>query len=326
MDKYINDFYFVQHFFIFFGQNLFFEQFWLTLLNKCLDMSTYTMAQIVALTGIKGHTLRKWETRYSFLEPERTNTNIRYYSDSQLKKLLNICVLMRNGLRISKIDKMSDEEIHSSIVDSLMDSKEEDEISILIISMLEMDEIKFDRIIKSQIIKNGLLSTTTNIIYPFLNQVGILWGINKVIPAQEHFVSSLIKQKIFATIDLLPLPPESAPSILMFLPENEHHEIGLLLAYYIAKELGWRVYYLGQNVPTENINQVIEEVNPRAMLTMFVTPTRYSVESKVEDILKQGDIPLFVSGNQILFEKIASKNLIPLSNPDELIAQLNRLS
>ena len=289
-------------------------------------MSTYTMAQIVALTGIKGHTLRKWETRYNFLEPERTDTNIRYYSDSQLKKLLNISVLMRNGLRISKIDKMTDEEIHSSIANSLIDSKEEDEITSLVVSMLEMDEIKFDRIIKSQIIKNGLLSTTTNIIYPFLNQVGILWGINKVIPAQEHYISSLIKQKIFATIDLLPLPQKDAPSIIMFLPENEHHEIGLLLAYYIAKELGWRVYYLGQNVPTNNIKQLIQEINPRAMLTMFITPKKNTIESQVEDILKQGDIPLLVSGNQTLFENIKNRNLIQLLSPEDLITHLNRLN
>lgn len=288
-------------------------------------MSTYTMAQIVALTGIKGHTLRKWETRYSFLEPERTDTNIRYYSDSQLKKLLNVSVLMRNGLRISKIDKMTDEEIHNTIASSLINSKEEDEISTLIISMLEMDEIKFDRIIKSQIIKNGLLSTTTKIIYPFLAQVGILWGINKVIPAQEHFVSSLIKQKIFAAIDLLPLPQKSAPSILMFLPENEHHEIGLLLAYYIAKELGWRVYYLGQNVPTKNIKQVIKEVNPQAMLTMFITPTRHTIQSLIDDIIVHGNIPLFVSGNQTLFENVKNKNLIHLSSPEDLIALLNDL-
>lgn len=288
-------------------------------------MSTYTMAQIVALTGIKGHTLRKWETRYSFLEPERTDTNIRYYTDNQLKKLINISVLMRNGLRISKIDKMTDDEIHDSIETSLIDSKEEDDISALVISMLEMDEVKFDRIIKSQIIKNGLLKTITNIIYPFLHQVGILWGINKVIPAQEHFISSLIKQKIFAAIDLLPLANTGSPAIIMFLPEQEHHEIGLLLAYYIAKDLGWRVYYLGQNVPTENIKHVVEEVNAKAMLTMFITPTRHSPESQLENVLVHDNVPLFVTGNQLLFKDISNKNLIHLSSPEDLINHLNHL-
>ena len=289
-------------------------------------MSTYSIAQIETITGIKAPTLRKWETRYNFFETHRTDTNIRYYSDSQLKKLLNISVLMRNGFRVSKIDKMSEEEIHQTIEDSLVDLKNEDEISALIISMLEMDESKFDKIIKAQILKNGLLSTITNVIYPLLNQIGVLWGINKVIPAQEHFVSSLIAQKIFSSIDLLPIPNKGASSILMFLPDGEHHEIGLLLAYYIAKDLGWRVYYLGQNVPVQNINQVVEEINPTAMLTMLIASTRQNFVTQLDGILAQSKIPLFVSGNPKIFENSVNENLIYLANPEALITQLNSFS
>ncbi|WP_055443719.1 MerR family transcriptional regulator [Lacinutrix himadriensis] len=283
-------------------------------------MSKYTMAQIVTLTGIKAHTLRKWETRYNFLNPERTDTNIRYYSDLQLKKLLNIGVLTRNGYRISKIDKMSDTEIHQTISDKFISGNYEDEISALVVSMLDMDEVAFNEILRTQIVKKGLLATTTELIYPFLNQVGVLWGINKVMPAQEHFISNLIKKKMFAAIDLLAYPHKDAPSILMFLTEGEHHEIGLLLAYYIAREMGWKVYYLGQNVPTENIKQVIEEVGPKLILSMFVTPTEESVSGKIETILAQGDIPLLVSGNPTILEDISQdKRVEYLSHPDELI-------
>jgi len=290
-------------------------------------MSKYTMNQIVTLTGIKAHTLRKWETRYSFLEPDRTDTNIRFYSDEQLKKLLNISVLTRNGYRISKIDKMSEDEIHNTISDKLIDGKQEDEISALVISMLEMDEVQFNDILKSLIIKKGLLATITEVVYPFLNQVGVLWGINKVMPAQEHFISSLIKKKMFAAIDLLPKPQKDKPSILMFLTENEHHEIGLLLAYYIARELGFKVYYLGQNVPTGNIKQVIDEVNPNAMLTMFVTPANDFIKTKVDAIQEQGDIPLLISGNPANLEGIMNnKNITYLSHPNDFIDVLKQLN
>lgn len=288
-------------------------------------MSNYTIAQVVALSGIKAPTLRKWETRYSLFEPHRTDTNIRYYSDSQLKKLLNISVLLRNGFKISKIDKMSDEDIYENIENILIDSNQEDEITALIISMLEFDENKFDKIIKSHIINNGLLTTTTKIIYPLLNQVGVLWGINKIIPAQEHFISSLIKKKMFSGIDLLPLPHRDAPSILMFLPENEHHEIGLLLAYFIARKLGWRVYYLGQNVPTENINAILEEIHLNAMLTMFIVSTQQNFLSITEEILSENDIPMLVSANSEFMENNHSKNLIYLKSPEELINQLEQL-
>jgi len=284
------------------------------------------MNQIVTLTGIKAHTLRKWETRYSFLEPERTATNIRFYSDSQLKKLLNIGVLTRHGYRISKIDKMSENEIHDTIANQLTEGDNENEISAMILSMIELDESKFDDLLKSLIIRKGLLATTTEIIYPFLNQVGVLWGINRVLPAQEHFISSLIKKKMFATIDLLPDPQKDAPSILMFLTEEEYHEMGLLLAYYIARELGFRVYYLGANVPTENIKQVIDTVNPNAMLTMFVAPSENSVESKVQAIIDQGDTTFFVSGNpNNMGSLLNDKRIIYLSHPNNLIEELKKI-
>ncbi|WP_417854353.1 MerR family transcriptional regulator [Xanthomarina gelatinilytica] len=289
-------------------------------------MSVYTMAQIVALTGVKAHTLRKWETRYNFLEPERTDTNIRYYSDKQLKKLMNIGILTRNGYRISKIDKMSDEEIHKHIATTLIESSEEDDISALIISALEMDEVTFDSILKEQIVKRGLLQTTTQIIYPFLNQIGVLWGINKVMPAQEHFVSNLIKKKMFAAIDALPYPKEDAPVILMFLTENEHHEIGLLLAYYMARDLGWKVYYLGQNVPTENIQQVIDIVKPNAILSMFITPTQESIKTKLDAILEQTNVPYWVSGNPAVIEDVMEDDRIGfISKPDDLILKLKQI-
>lgn len=288
-------------------------------------MSNYTIAQVEALSGIKAHTLRKWETRYNLFEPYRTDTNIRYYSDGQLKKLLNISVLLRNGFKISKIDKMSDEDIYETIGHILIDPKQEDEIASLIISMIEMDEIKFDKIIKSQIINNGLLTTTTKIIYPFLNQVGVLWGINKVIPAQEHFVSSLIKQKMYSSIDLLPQPHNDAPSILMFLPEREHHEMGLLLAYFIAKKIGWRVYYLGQDVPTENIKLVVEEIHVNALLSMFVVSTKENFDSIVGELCSQIDVPFLISGNPELLGNVHYDDLIYLKSPEELINQLNLL-
>lgn len=288
-------------------------------------MSRYTMAQIVTLTGINAHTLRKWETRYNIIEPERTDTNIRYYSDSQLKKLLNISLLTKNGFRISKIDKMSETEIHEAVTSQITDENFEVEINALIASMLDMDEASFDRVVKEQIVKRGLLVTTVEIIYPFLNQVGLLWGVDKVMPAQEHFISSLIKKRFFASIDQLPYPKDNAPSILMFLTEYEHHEMGLLLAYYIAREMGWKVYYLGQNVPVINIKQVVNDLKPNAMLTMFVTPIHKTILPKIDDLSSYSDIPLCVSGNpENLEEIIRDERVAYLPRPEDFIEFLKK--
>ncbi|MHA7941992.1 MerR family transcriptional regulator [Formosa sp. 3Alg 14/1] len=287
-------------------------------------MSNYTMAQIVSLTGIKSHTLRKWESRYNFLEPQRTDTNIRYYSDEQLKKLLNISILTRNGFRISKIDKMSETEINEEVSKIVLIGSSEDEVSALILSMITLNEDEFDATINAEILRTGLISTITGLIYPFLAQVGVLWGANKVMPAQEHFISNLIRQKIFSAIELLPKPLPNAPKVLLFLPENENHELGLLLASYIAQNIGWRAYYLGQNVPNENIKMVVDITHPNVMVTMFTTHTKKSVESRLKGLTDELDIPIIVSGYIENPEdlKLISENIHYLFKPDEFIPLL----
>lgn len=291
---------------------------------KLLDMSKYTMAQIVTLTGINAHTLRKWETRYTIIDPERTDTNIRYYSDAQLKKLLNISLLTKNGYRISKIDKMSESEIYEAVTQQVSDDSNIVEINALIASMLDMDESTFDKIVKEQIIKRGLLAATVEVIYPFLNQVGVLWGVDKVMPAQEHFVSSLVKKRFFSSIDQLPYSKEGAPSIVMFLTEYEHHELGLLLAYYIARQMGWKVYYLGQNVPVINLKQVLQDIKPDVMFTMFITPIHKTVLPKVDDLCAYaGKTPLWVSGNPENIEELGNdERIVYLPSPEDLINKL----
>jgi len=288
-------------------------------------MSKYTMAQIVALTGINAHTLRKWESRYTLIDPERTDSNIRYYSDKQLKKLLNVSLLAKNGFKISKIDKMSESEIHTAIANNISVENYELEINALLQATLDMDEKAFDNILKEQILKRGLLTTTLEIIYPFLHQVGVLWGLDKVMPAQEHLVSNLIKKKMLATIDLLPYPNQDAPSIVMFLIEGEYHELGLLLAYYLARELGWKVYYLGQNVPVTNIKQVVENVKPDAMLTMFINPIDKSSFNEVNNLISSSKTELCVSGTEENINKINGANQVTtLLSPTDFIDFLKK--
>tara|TARA_R110002049_G_scaffold46058_4_gene134352 strand:+ start:53 stop:928 length:876 start_codon:yes stop_codon:yes gene_type:complete len=284
-------------------------------------MSSYSMAQVVSLTGINSHTLRKWESRYDFLVPERTDTNIRYYTDAQLKKLLNISILRNQGVRLSAIGKMTDEEIHKMVEDALIESDQDADVKALVLSMINLDEQEFDNIVKSKILKSGILTTFTQVIYPFLHKVGVLWGINKIMPAQEHFVSNLIRQKICSAIDLLPIAPKNAPKIIMFLAEGESHEIGLLLAHFIAKNLGWRVFYLGQNVPHDNVKTMAELVEPNYLLTFFITTTPSLVEEKVFKLSSAAKTPLLFSGSPIDFE--VNNNMVTyLESPKALITIL----
>jgi len=287
-------------------------------------MTNYSMADIVSITGIKAHTLRKWESRYNFIEAKRTATNIRFYTDEQLRKLLNINILTRNGYRISKIDGMSDAQIHEVVSKILLETTPHDDLNALILCMLEMNEIDFNEIMSKNISKHGLLKTITDVLYPFLNHIGVLWRTNKAMPAQEHFISNLIKQKMFSAIDTIPSKDESCPTIVFYLMEVESHEIGLLLANYIAKELGWRTIYLGSNVPLENIKDVLEITKPHLMMTMFTMLRASQIEILISSINKYTTVTLAVSGSGNIENSVETSNqVIYLNNPDEFIKLLN---
>ncbi len=288
-------------------------------------MEMYTMSQVETLSGIKSHTLRVWEKRYDLLKPERSTSNIRYYSDAEVRKLLNIKILLNNGYRISTIDNLSEKDFHAQVLDigSEFSDKFEDDVNRLIISMLELDEAVFNEIFKKNVLSNGLLSTFTNLIYPFLNQVGMLWSTNKTIPSQEHFMSNLIRQKIIAEIDDITISDENAPKIIMFLSEKEDHEIGLLLAYLIAKKMGFRVYYLGQNVPLNNIQQIAKMTGAKIVFSVFTASKGEKYFKNFKQISDNNDTLYLVSGNYNV--DFLSNNIKYLSNPQEFIDQIDKL-
>ena len=294
---------------------------------KKLDMITYSVAQVEALTGIKAHTLRIWERRYDFLKPLRTPTNIRYYTDAQLKKLINFGILVRNGYRVSKLEKMNDDQIFEAVTTILADpdSEDRDEIKGLTLAMLEMNEEEFDNIFERQVIRKGFLRTITEMIYPFLQYVGVLWNTNKAMIAQEHFVSNLIRQKIITAIERLSIPSKSSPAVVFFLLEGEDHEIGLLLANFIAKERGWRTYYLGHGVPLVNIQKVVDLVEPQMLMSMFVVPKPQKMDSFIDAVIGDALIPFVISGNSDNLDALQDRDyLIKISSPGEFVEQLDR--
>ena len=288
------------------------------------------MAQVEALTGIKAHTLRIWEQRYDFLNPSRTSTNIRYFSDVQLIQLVNFGILLRNGYKISKVEKMSQDQVHElvdqilSLADDKRDHNDKEDIKSLTLAMLAMDEFKFDKIFKVHVIRKGLLGTVRDLIYPFLHHIGILWNTQKTMPAQEHFISCLIRKKIISAIDAIPHPSVQAKKIVFFLLEDEHHEIGILLASFIAAERGYKVFYLGQNVPSENIQEVLSITNADFIMSMFVAPKPDKTIIQIQNVLNTTSVPFLISGNTGNFASlIKNDQIIYLEKPESFIDFLN---
>ncbi len=280
-------------------------------------MEQYTIKDLENLSGIKAHTLRIWEQRYSILKPQRTNTNIRYYSAGQLKKILNVSLLNKNGFKISHIDKMTDDEInHKLLTLSSLELVQKKVINELIQHMVEMDADGFEDTLDRNIATIGIEKTMLNIIYPYLEKIGMLWQTNHINPAQEHIVANIIRQKIILAIAHLPHIAhinKPSTSALLFLPEGEHHEITLLFIQYIFKRSGVKVYYLGSSLPIEDVVYSVKLLKPTYLYThVTILNPKQNIESFSQQLLKKTDgVPLLISGRvQNVYHKKTSKRIV----------------
>ncbi len=236
-------------------------------------MSTYSIKDLERLTGIKAHTIRIWEKRYGIVDPSRTDSNIRWYNDEDLKKLLNVSILNRHGFKISRIASLTKNQITQKIMEVVRpESDYLSQIESLVVSMIELNEDRFERILNQSIMKIGFEETLYYVVYPFFEKIGLLWQTGTINPAQEHFISNLIRMKLCVAIDSLPAVTDpKAKKMVLFLPEWELHEIGLLTYYYIARKSGIKVIYLGQNVPYRDLVSVGETLKPDIFGTYFVS-------------------------------------------------------
>ena len=221
-------------------------------------MSVYTIDQLSRISGFNKILIRTWENRYKLFHPQRTKTNIRLYGDDCLIRALNTGILKDRGYKISHISKLSDQEIKSLVYNSeeIISSNVVEYTNRIIEAGITFDEELFNEYVHKAVAEFGLLEVYNTIILPTLERIGILWLTNNIMPSQEHFISELVKQTIISNISFDNKIPDSAPSWLVFLPENEHHEIALLLAKYILKENNQKVIYLGQSVPKESLEIV----------------------------------------------------------------------
>jgi DNA-binding transcriptional MerR regulator len=265
-------------------------------------MSNYSIRDLERITGIKAHTIRIWEKRYGLISPSRTESNIRLYCDEDVKKLLNVSILLKNGIKISRIAGMSQEELSRKIIEvSVVSNGKESQIENLVVAMIDLDENKFEKTLSQAILRHGFERTLYEIVYPFFERVGILWQAGSINPAQEHFITNLVKQKIYVAIDGLGYAPgPDQKKIVLFLAEWELHEIGMLIFDYFLKKAGLKVFYLGQKVPEVDLMAVCDMVRPDYLLTSFSSSVEKEVLLKyiqrIADNYSEGK--LFIAGYQ----------------------------
>jgi MerR family transcriptional regulator, light-induced transcriptional regulator len=291
-------------------------------------MAQYSIKDLEKLSGIQAHTIRIWEKRYHLVTPKRTTTNIRVYTGEDLKPLLNVAVLNHNGLKISKVAKLSDNEMKEKIVQLSADtSNTGNQIESLVAAMVELNEQKFESILNRQIDDLGIDEVFVKIIHPFLVKIGILWQTGNIHPAQEHFVSNIIRKKIFVAIDSLSLKNEGK-KFIVFLPEGEYHEIGLLFYNYLIKKSGFYPVYLGQSVPFKDLAAIQSAYNVEYLVTSFITTLQdFSFSEYVVELSKTfKKQKIFITGD--IIQKLEVKrvpNIVKIKSPEhfkELLAKV----
>lgn len=279
-------------------------------------MSTYSIKDLEQLSGIKAHTLRIWEQRYNLLNPKRTDTNIRFYDDDDLKLILNVALLNDNGYKISKIASMDSEEMRGEVMKLTERTlTHDDQIHALTICMIEMDEERFDKVLSTNILKLGFEQTMMNIIYPFMSKIGVLWQTGAINPAHEHFISNLVRQKLIVAIDGQ-VPSGTGKKFLLFLPEGELHEISLLFASYLIKSKGNKVVYLGQNTPHEDLLTVYKIHEPDYMMTVITTSpsSEYAQEYLNKLAANFSSAKILVTGYQVIGQDFIMPPNVKLMN------------
>ncbi len=241
--------------------------------NKVVREQVFTIKELESFSGIKAHTIRIWEQRYNLLKPDRTDTNIRRYTDHDLKRLLNISLLLNLGYKISGIAKLSDTEIQDAILKSQINhGADQHHQHVLKIAMLNYDEILFNSVIDPFVAQNGIEKTFVEVIIPFLHSIGVMWQADAICPAQEHFISCLIRQKLFSLIEgLKSVPVTKEKTLVLFLPELEIHEISLIMLQHVFKARGYKTIFLGQSVPVDDLVQVYQRLGTVHFVSILTT-------------------------------------------------------
>ncbi|MCR6639676.1 MAG: MerR family transcriptional regulator [Sporocytophaga sp.] len=272
-------------------------------------IASYSIKDLEILTNIKSHTIRIWEKRYGILSPDRSDTNIRRYSNDDLKKLLNVSFLNQHGFKISKIAEMSDLEIRQKVQAlNLGNSEENSLIDSLIVAMIELNEAYFLKIFHAATIRLGFEGIVTEVLYPFFGRIGVMWQTGAINPAQEHFVSNIVRQKLIAATDALSyVPRQDLPAVMLLLPENEMHEMALLFYNYALRSRQYPTIYLGQVVPLDSLERIVQITCPQILLACMTNQMDYS---SIQEMIK--NMAEVFEGNILLTGSALKEYSLPL--------------
>lgn len=296
-------------------------------------MDQFSISQLSQFSGIKPHTIRIWEQRYNALKPHRSEGNTRYYDGSQLRRLLNIVSLSRTGAKISRLCSLNDEELFKLREEyeqnAALNNDYDYFINQLIAGGMSYDETNFDKAFSHCLLRFGLEKTYVEIIHPLLNRIGVMWTTNSMPPSQEHYISNLLRQKMLTAIDSMSPVDKDEEKWLLFLPEDEFHELGLLFSNYFLRSKGKVVIYLGANVPLSSVEHALGDIQIDNLLVFMVH--RYEPENIGAYLTElrriAGKRKIYIAGNGVTLEEMSQdKALVRLSSVEDLEREVKPIS
>ncbi|MBT8244472.1 MAG: MerR family transcriptional regulator [Winogradskyella sp.] len=292
----------------------------------------FSIKDLENLTGIKAHTIRIWEKRYNLLTPKRTETNIRYYDLASFQKMLNVSYLNNNGYKISKIATLTSIEI-SDLVRKIAteNNLESHAINSFKLSMLNFDQVLFYNTYESLLRDKSFEDVFYDIFIPLLTEIGLLWQTDTITPAHEHFLTTLIRQKLLINTELIQVDakPKSKKTFVLYLPDNEIHELGLMFLNYQIVSHNYNCIFLGQSVPLESLPDILDYYDDLVFLSYFtIKPVKEEIEDYIKDfdklILQKSNAEFWILGqmlNSLDLEKLPNK-IKPFKSIKEVVSQL----
>ena len=288
-------------------------------------MTFYSIKDLEHLSGIKAHTIRIWEKRYGLLDPDRSDTNIRSYSDKDVRRILNVAMLVKNGYKISAVALFDEQRLQLEVIRINRNSTEPDKnIDQLLFLTVNLDTFGFETLMNLIIGQNGFKKTIEQVVFPFFERIGILWQTGSIFTAHEHFVSNLIRNRLIREIGNFE-SNESAKSVLFFLRNDEWHELGLLYFNYLAAETGLRCVYLGQSLPFEDLSNLLNAQKYDFVCTSFIQAIE---KAELEQYLANlsfvfNQNKILIAGRQIGLNKPKlPSNMVVVKNSNDFIRRI----
>ena len=292
--------------------------------------NSFSIKNLEHLSGIKAHTIRIWEKRYSLFQPERTNTNIRMYNLENLQKLLNVTLLYNNGLKISKIAAYNENEISRKILELTVNKNSNNwSLGLFKLAMINFDQRLFSKTFSELLENFSFREVFKNVYVQLMNELGTLWQTNSISPSHEHFITSLIKQKIHSICEDLQQTKikRNDRKFVLFLPDNEIHELGLLYLQYEVLNHGFQCVFLGQSVPIESLKNLVDIGEPITFISYFtIEPNQEKIDEYLndfnEEILKNMNCDFWILGYQVQFVKYLPQNVSKFTSIEQVIGKL----